>query len=982
MSSQYLAKPFKLLLLTLILALLAPAPDNARAAERPHGLEPADDMPFMPELGGLRHKPFRNQYGQVRHLSEAIVLRQSKVTENAATVPAGGLYYISEVKDEVRPLRRDPFIILGEHAYLVDMQTSLRSVKNLSVNKGDKKLVDEDGYRVWFDYATDHYDKPYLQLALISPAGHWPLEFPVSTHFEDMSGVHDLNLPDSDKDYSDVPQIDPYFQEPVYEYGASRFSLSDSSYEKADFSSLEYPVIDEATFSMSRPWVMDLRQEDYRLYKNKRIYAFRQPEGFLIRVTNISGGKILAEKLVRPITPQTYKDRDEQKDAYSLSIPEEDLHIEVVLEPEFMKNSDFTPWANDVPYGWTDGILSLVVYTDLVTVKRGEAWPLDERYKVGLEANLLTGGLQRLILENAAEFTLDNSNDSYDGPEKWSHVWNRKSFKVVANGFDNGSVKNYYVRGQFFERTDNMVFFPDKGRKNIDFFVGSTPTLISILEDTFLTRLADGTFSTVVEPSHFTSHPKVLSSMAFNGPDHTAPFVARMRGFGRTQYTNSIGDKLTAAEGLVVRGSYVDWRKGQIVIPPSGLYYTSRNARNVRVTRGEAFLLFGKKAWLATFDSTTTVRRNFDLDYWKLQPDGTLNPMFWQDVPVGVDNKMLRFSMLSRLDDRPMAMMNIIKYSGNNFGAPFLMAQNLHPEDKGEGKNRYALHDTFAEGATWVVPDFIGDQTLRIKEFGTPSLLALRYTHKEPKRQLMGAGDKLKIGQLEATLTALDPANGTVKLSLSDKTGNVVESRALGPLNAETRKLLPQHQRIVDSLQLVVNDGKNEVMLELDVQKPFEEGKAGIWFFEALEKLERNQDLPGDSRFVVRPDVCGHCYQLNELLFDNKETIILDKDNPRFDGPKGPDGEPLFTLVLDNFDGEMVHSWHIEANVRGRKFESSNLAFNPRNNVDCLIGVNGTIEGFLRQSMLERMEYHEYWRLQQHRPIVTGLAAWYSHFIQ
>lgn len=981
MSPQSQFKPYKLLILTLLLALLAPTPLRA-AAERPHGLEPDDDMPFIPDLGGLRRQPFRNQYGQLRQLSEAVVLRRSALSENAAEVPAGGLYYISEVKDEVRPLRRDPFIILGEHAYLVDLKTSLRTVRDVAVQKGDKKLVDQDGYRLWFDYATDHYDKPYLQLALISPAGHWPLEFAVSTHFTEMRGVRELNLPGAEREYSDVPQIDPYFQDPVYEYGASRFSLAESGYAEARFSSLEYPVIDEATFAMSRPWVMDLRPEDFRIYKGKRIYAFRRPQGFLLRVTDFSGGRVLGEKLVRPITAQTYKDRPENLESYSLTIPEEDLRIEIALEPEFLKNSDFAPWANDVPHGWSDGILSLVVYTDLLTVKRGEPWPLDARYRVGLEANLLTGGLQRLILENAGAFTLDNANDSHYGPEKWSHVWNRPAFKLVANGFGDGAVRNYYVRGQFFERTDNLVFFPDKGRKNIDFFVGSTPTLVSILEDTFLTRLADAAFSTVVEPSHFSSHPRALSNLAFNGPDHGAPFVARLRGFGRTQYTNSLGDKLTAAEGLVIRGSYVDWRRGRVVIPPSGLYYTSRNARNVRVTRGEAFLLFGKKAWLATFDSTTTVRRNFDLDYWKLQPDGALNPIFWQDVPVGVENKMLRFTRLDRLDDRPLATLNIIKYSGNNFGAPFLLAQGLRPEDKAPGKNRHAVHDLYAEGATWVLPEFIGDETMRIGEFGTPSLLALRYTYREPERRLLAVGDKLPLGQLEATLTDLDQERGTVRLSLSGPDGKAPENRTLGPLNAETRAFLPQHQRIVDSLQLVLEDGQSEVMLEMDVQKPFEDDRAAFWLFKDLQKLERNQPLPGDPRFAVRPDVCGHCYQLNELLFDNVEPIILDRDNPRFDGPKGPDGKPLFTLALDSFDGEMIHAWHIEADVRGRVFRSANLAFNPRNNVDCLIGVNGTIEGFLRQSMLERMEYHEYWRLQRHRPVLTGLDAWSARLFQ
>lgn len=49
---------------------------------------------------------------------------------------------------------------------------------------------------------------------------------------------------------------------------------------------------------------MDLRQEDYRWYGTKRIYAFRRPEGFLVRVTDWTGNTVLGEKLVRPLTPR------------------------------------------------------------------------------------------------------------------------------------------------------------------------------------------------------------------------------------------------------------------------------------------------------------------------------------------------------------------------------------------------------------------------------------------------------------------------------------------------------------------------------------------------------------------------------------------------------------------------------------------------------------------------------------------------------
>ena len=180
------------------------------------------------------------------------------------------------------------------------------------------------------------------------------------------------------------------------------------------------------------------------------------------------------------------------------------------------------------------------------------------------------------MLENAEPFTLDDSSNSFDGPIKYSEVWNRPAFKLVASGFDDKTVSEYYVRDAFFQRTDNMVFDRKKGRRDIDLFVGRAPTLIPILEDSFLTRLSDKTYGIVVQGSHFTTHPQAMDNMAFNAPDPTAPFGGLLRGFNRTNVKNRRGDALVSAEGLVIRGSYVDWRNDRIVIPRAGLAsYTS-----------------------------------------------------------------------------------------------------------------------------------------------------------------------------------------------------------------------------------------------------------------------------------------------------------------------------------------------------------------------------------------------------------------------
>jgi hypothetical protein len=932
-------------------------------AESPHGLEPADDMPYIPDLGGLRSQSFKNHYGQSRQLSEAVVLRQSTIENGTATIPAGGLYYISEVMDEVRPLMRDPFFILGEQAYLLKLHAGKRTVSDLSLKKGQKVLIDEAGYRVWFDYVTDHYQKPYAQLTLISPAGHWPLEFPLATVFKDMHEVKDLTMAAGENG-----QLRDFYLDKTYHYGASEFTAKEVTFDTVSFERIEYPVIDEATFSFSRPWTLDLRQEDYRWYFDKRIYAFRRPSGFLVRVTDWSGSTVLGEKLVRPSTPQGYKDREDEQDEYSLTIPAEDMHVEIMINPEYLKNSDFAPTGSDVPYGWQDGTLSLVVYSDLITLKNGRPWPLDNRYKVGLEANLMTGKLQRMVLENAAPFTLSNDHPTCLGPTKFSHVWNRPAFRVVAGGFSDKTVHDLYLRDAFYQRTDNMVFNTAKGRKDVDFFVGRAPTLMPILEDTFLTRLADSTYSTVVEGSHFSSYPRVLSDAAFNAPDRSAPFEARLKGFEREVIKNRKGDKLTAAEGLVIRNSYVDYRNNRIVIPPSGLYYTSRNSRNVRALSGESFYFLGKKAYLATFASTTVVGKNLDLDFWKNQPSGDENPIFWQDLPLGVHNKVIRYTGHTYLDDRSMAMVNIVKYSGNNFGAPFLMAQGFDAKDK---DRRYMLPGLFAEGSTWILPEFIGQNYVRIEEVGTPLMKEFSFTYDEPAPAALAAGESARLGGFSLEVGAVDAQAGTVAVSLKDPAGKEVAAKVLGPLNAETSAVLPQFQDTVHSLQLL----HDTVMVEMDLGQPFAEGKAKLWLYTGVTTYATDTPLPSDPRFVIRPDVCGHCYQLNELLLDNPEPIVLDMEHPTYEGPKDSDGRPMFTIVLDDFDGEMILGWHIETTVKGRTFKTKNLAFNPRSNIDALIGVNGSIEGFLRGSMLERMAYNEYWRLAQHPPVHRGLAA-------
>jgi len=946
-----------------ILCLLG-IPAILLSEEDPHGLEPAEDMVFMPKLAGLKNKSYRNQSGQDKHLSEAIVLRRSSVADGKATVPPGGLFYISETEGPAEPLVRDPFLILGEHTYLVDLVTDKRTVKGLKVDNKEKAPVEDTGYRMWFDYATDHYEKPYGELALISPSGGWPLEFPISSEFAEREDVRKLDLKEG---Y--VEQVKDFFLDREYLYGATRFVAKSLDFDTAEFETIEFPVITEATFSMQRPIVLELRQEDYRLYFNKRIYAYRRPDGFLVKVTNFTGSKIYAEKLVKPITAQKYKSLSSEKDKYHLTIPELDIRIEIALHPEFLKHSDFIPWSNGQSHGFAEGTLRFVIYRDLVTLRHGEAWPLDDRYTVMLEPDLMTGMLQRLVIENAEKITFSNEQDSYTGPVKYSNIWNRPAFKVIAGKFEESFmdgepvgtvVKKLYVRDYFFMRTDNMVFWEDEGRYNIDFFLGSSPVLEPILELAFLERLADTYFGTVVEGSHFSSYPKVVSDSSFYEPDHTAPFVARFKGLKSRRFSNRKGTRLTMTEGVYIRGSYVDYRNNRIVIPPAGLCYSTRNNRNIRALAGERFFILGKPAYLASFKSNTFVRKNFDLDFWKNQPMGDGNLMYWQDELLGVRNKTLRFSKYFYLDDRPGLEISLMKYSGNRWGAHFFLTQGL---DRNAG-NRYLMPEVFAEGATYVIPEYVGSNYVKIKEFATPSIEAISFTYEKPEEAVLAEGAQVPIGEYILQCTSVNTRSKTVKLVLKDKSGNIVASKTLGPLNREMLGILPQHQDAVAAMQLRHAD----IQAELDIYEPFDGNKARLHLFTQVQELERGTPFPSDPRFIVRPDVCGHCYQVNEVLLDNPEPIILDKNNPVYDGPKGEDGKPLFRIVVDDFDGEMIHAWHVESGEGEELVKTDNLAFRPRKNLDVLLGTNGTTEGFLRLSMLPRLAFTEYWRTSDKAP--------------
>lgn len=940
---------FVVAFIILLISSMSMAEENSR------GLPPSDEATYIPKLGGLLNKTMHNHYGQKKDLAECIVLRGSSVKERKVHVPAGGLFYASSTSEDARPLMRDPFLILGEEAYLLSLRSSSAIKTDVIVKKGGKKLIDPSGYRIWYEYATDHYGKPYGEFALLPPSGGWQIELPVSTSFPELGKLSTLKVKEGMN-----PQQKEFFLSGVALYGLTRFQAKKVTHEEAHFSKIEYPTITEAVFSLDRPYVVQVRQESYRWWRNRRIYAFRRENGILVEVRNWTGKKVLASKLLVPATQQQYKLEEQEK--MGLTLFDLDMHIEMVVDPSWYKGSDYAPWANDVPYGWKEGTISFMIYHDLVKLRDGEPWPRDNRYLVRLEPHLMTGMLKRMVLENREPIELSGDKPAYAGPIKISDFWDRKYFNLVVGKIENDVVKNCYVRDSFFRRTDNLILWKE-GRENIDFFIGMSELVVSVMEDTFLQRLADPSYGIPVVKSKFTSYPPVIPSAKWFAPDPDCAFVPKLKGLVRQFIQNRKGEKLVSSEAIVIRASYVDYRKKRIIIPPGGLYYTSRNGRNIRPLAGEAFYVLGKKAYLMSTESYLVVKKNFRIDLWKEMPMGDGNLLFWQDVPLGDGSKALRYIESSILWGRPVAVMRVVKYSGNPWGSNIIVAPGFRgysffstASDSAAApssmEDKYFLPEVFAEGATHLTPRWVSPDYVEVGEMGTPGMDSFTISYEEPKQLVMRAGETTELGKYRLRVGAVDPAAGTARLVLIDSKGKVAAEKSLGRLTKELLKTLPQHGESQQKVMLQHDD----VHVELDLSADFSGRKVTLYAASGIKKLQRDKPWPDDPRFVVRPEVCGHCYMLNELILDNAEPIILDEKNNTYTGPNG-----YFKIVVDDFDGEKINAWHIEDRT-GMK--TANLAEYPRKNLDVMVGVNGTTETFLRKTLLKRLAYREVWRLK------------------
>lgn len=339
-------------------------------------------------------------------------------------------------------------------------------------------------------------------------------------------------------------------------------------------------------------------------------------------------------------------------------------------------------------------------------------------------------------------------------------------------------------------------------------------------------------------------------------PVSDAAFVAELPGI-RTVAARGFVRVIPLYEGIVIRASAI--QDGKIVIPPAGLYYSSR-APKVKPLQGDSMILLGQRWYFVDYASHFEIQKNIEFRVGMCRP-------------YGDGSKCLRLSSISNdfAGQTPVATFQILKPSGNYYPTEFRVTTSelfLPAASLANGTTRQAGaiaavpespwyrefygSNVATSGQTYVVADEVSESGVKLKEWGTGWIDWLLFSTSAPKTVKLGVGESAKIGDFTIKVTGVKETAGVVGVAILDGNGKVLASKSLGPLTTETRRYLPEDQLARETMMLRYED---QIQVEMDAfRKPFADGKASLVVYTNLVKLPNPAVWPGDARFVARPD--------------------------------------------------------------------------------------------------------------------------------
>ena len=372
--------------------------------------------------------------------------------------------------------------------------------------------------------------------------------------------------------------------------------------------------------------------------------------------------------------------------------------------------------------------------------------------------------------------------------------------------------------------------------------------------------LAGGLVLTALSPAAAQGAESALCE----APARSAAIIARVPGFKSYDLDLYIG-KRTINEGVVIRKSHID--KGKIIIPPEGLYYSSRLG-SIGTMTGLDVVMLGKRQPVVNEEYEYIIVKNRKLklgESLKLHEDGSRLLQFTASKGHPYGNAA------------NSATVRIMKASGNYYGTNFTVAISPTLKDFSSGKynvglglpegrsplpadktsplqhNTYFTSSTYPSGQSYLIAEKAGMDEISIKEFGTPSLTRIWLSSAPRISGAYAPGDSAAAGGARVDVLAVSPS--AVSLRLTEENGSVTEKTFRGLDDSSVLDYLPSSAHDRAKWQLNSPDGK--ISVQLAMLRPggvVQNGRVFLDIYTDIYEIGNPQEWPSDPRFLARPD--------------------------------------------------------------------------------------------------------------------------------
>ncbi len=372
--------------------------------------------------------------------------------------------------------------------------------------------------------------------------------------------------------------------------------------------------------------------------------------------------------------------------------------------------------------------------------------------------------------------------------------------------------------------------------------------------------LAGGLVLTALSPAGAQGAESALCE----APARSAAIIARVPGFKSYDLDLYIG-KRTINEGVVIRKSHID--KGKIIIPPEGLYYSSRLG-SIGTMTGLDVVMLGKRQPVVNEEYEYIIVKNRKLklgESLKLHEDGSRLLQFTASKGHPYGNAA------------SSATVRIMKASGNYYGTNFTVAISPTLKDFSSGKyndglglpegryplpadktsplqhNTYFTSSTYPSGQSYLIAEKAGMDEISIKEFGTPSLTRIWLSSAPRISGAYAPGDSAAAGGARVDVLAVSPS--AVSLRLTEENGSVTEKTFRGLDDSSVLDYLPSSAH--DRAKWQINSPDGKISVQLAMLRPggvVQNGRVFLDIYTDIYEIGNPQEWPSDPRFLARPD--------------------------------------------------------------------------------------------------------------------------------